>query len=224
MPFDYPNVQRYEVDFDDFHLYLKQNYKLNFKYFDEWLNGWIRVLKNAEIDTQKQIDTLLKDGVYAFEVFQQNLHFGNITFKLNFIINGADDFVNRKKPKTSKFKAKDFGEKIKWTQTTGSPTKPLNTPIYLVWYPMDNYDYLVIDGNHRLSQLLAKGQEEIQGILIKPIDVINEGILLFTVEKAMYAFLVEANFMKNEISKGQYTHKKLFDSSAINNDFKILNK
>ncbi|MEK3695481.1 hypothetical protein NYE33_00465 [Paenibacillus sp. FSL R10-2199] len=75
MPFDYPNIQRYEVDYDDLHLYLKQNFKLNFDYFEEWLNGWIRVLKNAEIDTQKQIDKLLENGIYGFEVFQQNLTF-----------------------------------------------------------------------------------------------------------------------------------------------------
>lgn len=82
-----------------------------------------------------------------------------------------------------------------------SSSKQLTTPIYLVWYPMENYNYLVIDGNHRLSQLLETGQKEIQGILINPMDVIDEEILLFTVEKAMYAFLVEANFMKKELEK-----------------------
>lgn len=105
-----------------------------------------------------------------------------------------------------------------------SSSKQLTTPIYLVWYPMENYNYLVIDGNHRLSQLLETGQKEIQGILINPMDVIDEEILLFTVEKAMYAFLVEANFMKKGTRKGQYTHKQLFDSSGINNAFMILNK
>lgn len=224
MPFDYPHVQRYEVNFDDIHLYLKQNYKLNFEYFEKWLDGWIRVFKNAEFDTQKQIDNLLENGVYAFEVFQKDYHFGNITFKFNFIINIVDDFVNKKRPKKSNFKYKDFHEKIAWTHTTDSSTKPLTKPIYLVWFPTEKSNYLVIDGNHRLSQLLEKRQKEIQGILIEPVHVINERILLFSVEKAMYAFLVEANFMRNEIKKGQHTHKLLFDSSGINNDFKVFNK
>jgi|SRR5690625_1553353 len=224
MPFDYPNIQRYEVDFDDLQFYVQNNFRIDFDYYNEWLDGWIRVLKNAEIDTQTQIDSLLENGVYNFEVFQQDVFFGNITFKLNFIINGVDDFVKKTKPKTLKFKSKDFSKNIKWTREEEPSSKPLSNPIYLVWFPMHGYEYLVIDGNHRVTEQLDKNKNEINGILIEPTTIINNGILLFSVEKAMYTFIVESNFMKEEIIKGEHSHKKLFESSFINHGLKVFNK
>lgn len=224
MPFDYPNIQRYEVDFDDLQLHVQNNFRIDFDYYNEWLDGWIRVLKNAEIDTQIQIDSLLENGIYKFEVFQQEVHFGNVTFKLNFIIDGVDEFVKKAKPETLKFKAEDFSKKIKWTREVEPTFKPLSNPIYLVWFPMYNHEYLVIDGNHRVTEQLGKAGNEINGILIDPTTIINKGILLFSVEKAMYTFIVESNFMKEKIIKGEHSHKKLFESSFINHGLKVFNK
>lgn len=218
MPFDYPNFREYEFDYDELHSYISSNQRFDFLFFDEWLDSWIKILKNTEIDTQKQIKNLYKNGMYNFEVFKQDIHFDDLTFKLNFIINGADDFVKRGQPKVQRIKSANFFQKIKWTEEHGLSTKPLSKPIYIVLFPM-GYDGLVIDGNHRLTQLLKKKQNGIDSILFFPKEVIEQNILIFTVEKAMYAFLIEFNSF-NQSTQMQSNNEKLFKTSFIHSAFK----
>lgn len=218
MPFDYPNFREYEFDYDELHSYISSNQRFDFLFFNEWLDSWIKILKNTEIDTQKQIKNLYKNGIYNFEVFQQSIHFGDLTFKLNFIINGADDFVKREKPKVQRIKSTNFYRKIKWTEEYKLSTKSLSKPIYIVLFPM-GYDGLVIDGNHRLTQLLKKKQNTIDSIILYPEEIVGQNILLFTVEKAMYAFILEFHRFNHSLQM-QFDHEQLFKTSFIHNSFK----
>lgn len=224
MAFDYANLKEYSLDTDELRNYFYQHYRLNFKHFDEWLDGWIKVFKNAEKDTAIQVSNLKKTGFPAFEVFSQNVHFGRATFTFNFIVEGAKAYVKNNKIKPKKIKANQFSKEIKWSKESGTTTHDINNPIFLTTLPMgDNYMYVVIDGNHRVTTLLAKGATEISCIDIHPMEIINHNILMFTIDKAMYAFMVEAKVFQQHLNLNIHSHEALFKSSNINNAFKEMN-
>lgn len=223
MAFIYPELKKYYLDIPELRRFLYSHYRFNFEYFDQWIDGWINVFTNAERDTDTQIDNLMKHGVPNFEVFLQNVHFGEITFKFNFIINGAREYIKKKQVKAKKINASKFSENIKWTKESGKTSHELTEPIFITGLPMDNYTHVVIDGNHRLTELLEKGVTEIKYIEIPPIDILKEKILIFTIDKAIYAFMIEIKKYQLSVRKNEYPHKLLFESSNINNAFKDLN-
>ncbi|WP_332698914.1 ParB/Srx family N-terminal domain-containing protein [Halalkalibacter lacteus] len=223
MAFDYTNLKEYSLDIDELRNYFYKHYRLNFKYFDQWIDGWIKVFKNAEKDTAIQINNLKKTGFPDFEVYRQNVHFGRVTFKFNFIIEGAKDYVKNSNIKQKKIKANQFSEQIKWSKESGTTTHDINNPIFLTTLPMEDYMYVVIDGNHRLTKLLAKGATEVSCIDIHPMEIINHNILMFTIDKAIYAFMVEHKAFQQHLNLNIHPHEALFNSSNINNAFKKMN-
>ncbi|MGZ9869592.1 hypothetical protein ACU3L3_14330 [Priestia endophytica] len=222
MAFDYPNLREYSLDIDELRNYIYKHFRLNFEYFDQWIDGWMKVLKNCEKDTDKQVDNLKKKGFPMFEVFSQDMHFGRVTFKFNFIIEGAKDYIRTTQLKPKKMKAGQFFKDIKWSRMQGNPENELNKPIFLATFPVENYMSVVIDGNHRLTRLLEKGEKEVSYIHIDPMTIISHNILMFTIEKAMYAFIIEAKVFQQHLEKGT-PHQVLFESSNINNAFKKFN-
>ncbi|KYG33461.1 hypothetical protein [Priestia endophytica] len=222
MAFDYPNLKEYSLDIDELRNYIYKHFHLDFEYFDQWIDGWMKVLKSCEKDTDKQVNSLKENGFPMFEVFLQEMHFGGVTFKFNFIIDGAKDYVKTTQPKPKKMKASQFSKDIKWSRMQDDPKSELNNPILLATFPVENYMSVVIDGNHRLTKLLEKGEREVDYIHINPMDIINHNILLFTIDKAMYAFIIEAKVFQQHLEKGT-PHKDLIESSNINNGFKEFN-
>ncbi|MGG0309281.1 hypothetical protein ABEY43_19615 [Priestia megaterium] len=223
MAFDLANLEEYSLDIDELRNYIYKNYKLNFECFDQWIDGWIKVFKNAEKDTAIQINNLKENGFPAVEVFTQNVHFGRATFKFNFIVEGAKEYVENSKIKPKKIKASDFSRQIKYSNEVSSTPNNINNPIYIATLPMDKYMYVVIDGNHRLTELLKNGETEVSCIDIHPMEIIERNILLFTIDKAIYAFMVEAKVFDQHLKLNNYPHELLFKSSNINNAFKKLN-
>ena len=223
MAFDLASLEEYSLDINELRSYIYKHYQLNFEYFDQWIDGWIKVFKNAENDTTIQINNLKENGFPAFEIFTQNVHFGRVTFKFNFIIEGAKEYVKNSKVKPTKIKANEFSKQIKWSNEGGATTHDINNPIYLTTLPMDKYMYVVIDGNHRLTELLKNGVTEVSCIDIHPMEIINQNILLFTIDKAIYAFMIEAKVFEQHLKLNNHPHELLFKSSNINNAFKKLN-
>lgn len=223
MAFDLANLEEYSLDIDELRNYIYKHYQLNFEYFDKWIDGWFKVFKNAEKDTAIQINNLKKIGVPAVEVFTQNVHFGRVTFKFNFIIESAKEYVKNSKIKPRKIKAGEFSKYIKWSNESSATTHDIHNPIYLTTLPLDKYMYIVIDGNHRLTKLLEDGVTEISCIDIYPMEIINHDILMFTIDKAIYAFMVEAKVFQQHLKLNNHSHQLLFKSSNINNAFKELN-
>ncbi|MFC5591682.1 hypothetical protein ACFPRA_22610 [Sporosarcina soli] len=223
MAYDFSTLTKYDLDLKELQKDVLQK-EFDFMYFDEWLNGWMNVFKNAEIDTSTQILNLEKNGIPPFEVFVKEISFGKANFKFNFIVEGAKNYINNSKVSPNKMSGKDFFSKVMWTEEEIESTHEINDPVYLVTFPTGNKMYLLIDGNKRVSQLLKGGINEITYFDISPINIIEQQILLFTIEKAIYAFLIESYTFQQHLKRGKYTHKDIFKSSNIFNAFKTLNE
>ncbi|MEK5069602.1 hypothetical protein [Sporosarcina sp. FSL K6-1508] len=222
MAYDFSTLTKYDLNLKELRNYVLQN-QFDFKYFDEWVNGWMNVFLNAEIDTLTQIQNLEKNGIPLFEVFVKEISFGKANFNFNFIVEGAKNYIKNSKAAPKKKSVTDFLNKVMWTEEESESTHEINDPVYLATLPTGNKMYLLIDGNTRVSQLLRSGTNEITYFDISPNNIIEQQILLFTIEKAIYAFLIESYTFQQHLKRGQYTHKDIFKSSNIFNAFKALN-
>ncbi len=222
MAYDYSTLTKYDLNIKELRNHVLQN-QFDFKYYDEWINGWMNVFINAEIDTLTQIQNLERNGVPLFEVFVKEISFGNADFKFNFIVEGAKNYIKNSKATPKKIPVSEFLKKVMWTEEETESSHEINDPVYLTTLPTGNKMYLLIDGNKRVSQLLRSGANEIKYFDISAEDIIEQQILLFTIEKAMYAFLIETYTFQQHLKRGRYTHKDIFESSNIFKAFKALN-
>lgn len=220
MAFHYVEAKKYDLDIEEIHKHLSNHPWPNFTYYNQWIEGWINVFKFAEKDTDIQVNNLIETGFPDFQVFTKEVHVGNANFFFNFIVQGANDYVKKSKVKPIKVKAKRFSEDIDWTEEPSGSTHNLHDPIYITALPLSHYKYVVIDGNHRLTECLAKGEKEINCIDIPPMDILNRSILLFSIDKALYAFFIEAEVFKRHVIQNKFSHKEIFEASNIHNAFK----
>lgn len=222
MAYDFSTLSKYDINLGELRSYISQN-KFNFEYFDEWLDGWMNIFKNAEKDTLTQIKNLEEMGIPPFEVFVKEVHLGNVAFKFNFIIEGVKNHLKINGAALKKMSVDKFLKTVTWTKEDTESTHEINDPVYLTRLPLDDKIYLLIDGNTRVSQLLKNEANEINYYDILPTDIINEQILLFTIEKVMLAFLLETYTFKKHLNKGEFTHRYIFKSSSIFHTFEKLN-
>lgn len=222
MAYDFSTLSKYDINLGELRNYISQN-KFNFEYFDEWLDGWMNIFKNAEKDTLTQIKNLEEMEIPQLEVFVKEVHLGKVTFKFNFIIEGVKNHLKTNGAALKKMSVDKFLKTVTWTKEDTASTHDINDPVYLTRFPLDDKIYLLIDGNTRVSQLLKNEANEVNYYDILPTDIINEQILLFTIEKVMLAFLLETYTFKKYLIKGESTHKHVFESSNIFHTFKKLN-
>lgn len=225
MAYDLTKFEEYKIDYDRLCDIFKNNYRLEFDKFDEWIETWTAIFKNADKDTLIQVKNLKKQtSIPNLEVFSKNIEFGGINIVFNFMVDGVQDYIKKEAPTYTSLPINDFGTKVVYETTTGESTHDLQDPVYLVFFPIGNWDYMVIDGNHRVNSFKKQNVMSIKSLLIKPMEVIKYRILLFSIDIVLYGFIVEYMNYKRRLENGEQRYQLLFDSSNIHHAFKYFNQ
>lgn len=225
LAFNYVKAEKYDLDFDNLANHLSQNQIINFDYYKEWIEGWLRVIKNADKDTDIQVENLRKNGLPAFEVFTLPVYLGEFNFILNFIVEGANAHIEKKNPPVEKFAINRFDSEISWTKENKDTSHDINKPIIITALPLEGYEKkVVIDGNHRVTMLYANNVSTINGFFIEPADIIQDNILILSIDKAIYSFIIETEVFRHHLRIGKHSHADILKSSNINNAFKKFNR
>ncbi|MDC7719491.1 hypothetical protein ACFX4Y_16875 [Priestia sp. YIM B13446] len=224
MPYNLVTSTKYNLDISNIENYIRSNGDFNFSYFDKWLEGWLKVFVNAEVDTQLQISNLQNvQTTGPMEIFLQDVIFNSYEHKLNFVINGVTDYLKKHSVKVQKIPASRFSQDIKWSRMKDNSTKDISEPIFITSLPKDGFKEVVIDGNHRLTTLLSQGAQTVDCVTIKPEVILENDILLFSIDKAIFSFVIEHYVFQQHVKNGT-DHKVLFNSSSINTIFSMWNK
>ena len=77
MAYDFSTLTKYDLNLKELRNFVLQN-QFDFKYYDEWVNGWMNVFINAEIDTLTQIQNLEKKDIPDSEVFIKEVSFRKV--------------------------------------------------------------------------------------------------------------------------------------------------
>lgn len=220
----------YRVDFEELEIMFKKNNSLNFQHQDEWLNSWLEILKKADQDTNIQIENKNKHNLSfeGFDIFQKKIILPSFTFYLNFVITGARLFIKKTNPRIKKISLDSIQNKsfpLDWTPTDNWKGSVNNQkPIICTQFPFGMNEYLLIDGNHRLTAKINTRQKSVKSYIISAQEIIDHSILPMSIDATMYLFIMETSNFSKVLSENKYTHQQIFDSSLIHSTFKeVLN-
>ena len=89
-------------------------------------------------------------------------------------------------------------------------------PIIMLQFPSEDYDFIVIDGNHRISNEINKGSKQIQAFCLTTDFIIENNVLLTDFEKIILILKKEIlNLYQYKKQHKFITNKELFKRSSI---------
>ncbi|MHB0803358.1 hypothetical protein PVK73_28855 [Bacillus thuringiensis] len=226
MAYNFVTNTIYPIHFHELEmLFLKKNL-LHFQYQDEWLINWLKILKKANQDTNKSIEKKQNLSFTKFEMAQKKLIFPSFTFYFHFFIAGARLFIEKTNPKIHKItldRIQNQSFPLDWTPTSNWKKAIQNqTPIICTKFPLGGNEYLLIDGNHRLTAKIQTRQKSIKSYILHPQAILYFNILPALIDMTMYLFLIESSNFAKALSKDTYTHQQIFNSSFIHSTCKDL--
>jgi hypothetical protein len=209
MPFDFDKMEHYSVDYD--HLFEeinKQKILDNKVVQSHYLNHWRNALEKKDGEITKKLST--PKGIMDLSLFMKNepelfqikVDYKKTKVLLNFKVSKAkkitsDAISHSLHIPLSNFIGKDSN--IYWNPVSSDVDfcNTVRDPILMVPYLSNQYNDLVIDGNHRLTYKTSKKIDDIRALIIAERTVIDHN-LLFTDFDLMYYI------MQNEINRIWY--------------------
>ena len=235
MPFDFTNLKTYHINYQNLCDHFKKfsimdDAKLN----EQYLTRWITTLQAHDHLLVSYLDT--KEKILAYQqsqeedrfFFVQYMTYGGISvliqFEINKIHKEIDFFRNTNgviEIPIEYFFNKKFG--IHWNKRDAVFSKKFNpNPIYIVPFFTGKSCWLVIDGNHRITQAIEEKHETISSIILDGKFLSQKKIFPSCFDFLFYTF-------QNEFSNFDYykkvkffTDEMLYDNSFLSlHDFNI---
>ena len=234
MPIDFSTMLPYDIDyidlmkhFETFPIFDNRNLQKNH------LNKWKTVLKSADSKIRKIFKNPKKlkdilDIVMTEESFQQVTHFGKNTVILNFTIAPLVKLAEQNKqnaieiPLTYFEKSREF---VTWTPISQTDNRSLKVlPILLThFYNARTFGFLLIDGNHRVSQAIKNHDKTIEALIFDPRYMLNDNIFRSEFDKLFFIFQNELYYLSHCKKQHQMKDKELLSRSYLANfEFNFL--
>jgi hypothetical protein len=195
---------------------MRNKYKYNgIDGFNEYLEKWYSVM----LDTFKSEDK--KEFVFkGLEQYYTEIIIPNCEIRIHFCISDAkkyiSNYISQNIPLTDFATFYNGYAYVKYNDVScenGFDYSKCNEPIIAIEYQFDGFDYLVIDGNHRLSFLSKNKIKDSVDVILLPLkDTLN--LIYSEFEKSLYLFLFEGAhieegyYLKNSATK--YYHNGKF--------------
>lgn len=229
MPFNFLSKKHYSINYEELFNELNSNNFLNDEYVQSaYLSRWIEALMNAdkiiseELKTKESIMKLSLSLQTEPEIFQIPMYHENITIPIHFRASIANRIIFReeKNKQAHLIDIKEFTKEnsaIKWTPVNENVDSYKNAqdPIIMVPFLNGNYNYIVIDGNHRLTYKVHNNINNISAIAIAEQSVIDYSLFSSVFDKLYYIMSNEISHMYNEIYKKNTPAIELVQKSFI---------
>jgi len=221
MPYDFHKHKKYSFDFiATCQPLLRDEY---FKDQVEYVNKWSHVFKTLEQldDTRRTsvINELDKNEFYQFKI-----NFDNQSFMLQFNVETIKNDVLKmpqyytvQKISTVHFGISGSPAKILYTQEQKS-TSIKNNPIIICPLNIGDAEFVVIDGNHRISEKIRNNDKVIEVVAYKPE---TQKCFMSLVDWAMYLFKSEVYQICIDHNHGK-SLKHLIEQSHVFTTFKNI--
>ncbi|HEY8909701.1 MAG TPA: hypothetical protein VIM51_05410 [Desulfosporosinus sp.] len=239
MPFDFLNHQHYSIDYSNLFDVLNSQEILSDENIQiQYLKIWMKslehhdnIIKN-ELKTQESIFKLKLMLQSEPEIFQLPMNHQNIEVLLHFRASIANQIISEYKSESQcQFIPLDeFVQKnsvFNWTPVNINVDAYSNSkkPIILVPFLNNQYSYLVIDGNHRLTYKTRNNINDIHAIIISEQTVIEHSLFSSSFDKFYYIMFNELNHMANATHHKKANALQLIQKSYLTDgNFKFLDE
>lgn len=230
MPFNFLKYQHYSINYSKFFDELNSIQFLNDKYIQsEYLKSWMKVLENSDRTIANQLKT--KEQIANFslllqsepEIFQLPIDFKNNKIFIHFRASIANQIISKDESKSAFIPLDEFvgdDSSIKWTSINANVDSYANSkkPIMLVPFLDNQYNYLVIDGNHRLTYKINNKINDVHALIFSEQTVIEQSLFSSGFDKFYYIMHNEINHMGNETNSKRTKAIELVKKSYLNGE------
>jgi hypothetical protein len=221
MPFDFKKFQHYSINYSELFAQLNSKKILNDSNIQaNYLLLWLKYLSSYDqnntnkLNDQRSIIEMQLKLQSEREIFQCEINYTGMKILLHFRISIANEILLPFKSQSQLIPVDEFisdDSEFKWTPVDTNVDSYLYTddPIIIVPFLNGTYNYLVIDGNHRLTSKIKHNKENINAIVISEQTVIEQSLFSSGFDKYYY-------IMNNELERMAYqTHIKKINANEI---------
>ncbi len=203
------HIKKHNFDYENFYNDLLQN--ILFKNNHSYLSNWFEIISKAEMNNDlKELECLNTTFEYELPVANQNFYF-------HFNVERISKEIMKHPFKYPPFKIKTscFSDNaiVSYTHIDYN-NKHIKSkkPIIIIPMLQDNAEYLVIDGNHRVSAKLDNNIKKIRCIVYTPSHIYD---FHFKIDFVMWMFINEINNFSDLIHEYNVEMNDLLKQSYI---------
>lgn len=227
MPINMRTNKLYTINYDN---WAKELYKITIfkdkniqkRYVDTWIQKFRELDENSSnLLNLESINLILKEKDEDTEIFQLPIWYGSnciyIHFPVSRIIKEIEDseIYANDLCDININELKDKRRNIHWTQTEDQ-VDIKSQPILMAKMPIgEYYKWLVIDGNHRITDAISKGKKNIKAILINPYWMVENNLFCNIFDKYLYIFQNEFEALAMCINNDGYSDEKALELSYL---------
>lgn len=210
MPFDFLNFHPYSINYLKLFDEINSETILSDKNIQiEYIKIWMKTLEDHDNIIKNQLKTTESISKLSLllqsepEIFQLPINHQGNEILLHFRVSIANKIISEYKSESQFIPLDEFVQedsKIKWTPVNINVDSSSNSkePIIIVPFLVNQYHYLVIDGNHRLTYKAKNNINDIHALIISEQTVIENSLFSSSFDKFYYIMHNELNHMANE--------------------------
>lgn len=221
MPVDFLSDKIYKVDYTAWKRELSQ-----IPIFDSgevqkiYLDKWMEILKAQDgfacrdYNNPKMKMLMLKEKMEAPENFQIPVNYETNTMFIHFRVSRIIQMIEQSGASLDNainIDIKEFTDKnmrINWTPTTDI-VKIKTQPIIIAPLTVDKfYQWLVIDGNHRITHAIAEREKSVKAFSLDPNALVEENLFSTGFDKFLYIFQNEMIALASYIHRDGYSDEE----------------
>lgn len=235
MPFDFINFRHYSINYSNLFNEINSQKILSDENLQiQYLKMWMKKLDDCDVYIKNQLNT--RESISKLrlllqlepEIFQLPIHFQNNKILLHFRVSIANEIISKAKPESLFIPLTKFVQKnseISWTPVDTNVNSYSNSkePIVMVPFLDRHYNFLVIDGNHRLTYKTKNNIDDIHALIISEQTVIEHSLFSSGFDKFYYIMSNELNHMANATHFKKANALQLVEKSYLKDGkFKFL--
>lgn len=221
MPVDFMSDKIYKVDYTAWKRELSQ-----MPIFDSgevqkiYLDKWMEILKAQDgfacrdYNNPKMKMLMLKEKMEAPENFQIPVNYETNTMFIHFRVSRIIQMIEQSGASLDNainIDIKEFTDKnmrINWTPTTDI-VKIKTQPIIIAPLTVDKfYQWLVIDGNHRITHAIAEREKSVKAFSLDPNALVEGNLFSIGFDKFLYIFQNEMIALASYIHRDGYSDEE----------------
>lgn len=221
MPVDFMSDKIYKVDYTAWKRELSQ-----MPIFDSgevqkiYLDKWMEILKSQDgfacrdYNNPKMKMLMLKEKMEAPENFQIPVNYETNTMFIHFRVSRIIQMIEQSGASLDNainIDIKEFTDKnmrINWTPTTDI-VKIKTQPIIIAPLTVDKfYQWLVIDGNHRITHAIAEREKSVKAFSLDPNALVEGNLFSTGFDKFLYIFQNEMIALASYIHRDGYSDEE----------------